>query len=389
MNKKFFVSVLSTLAILSLTIPIVPNTLTSNINVAYAEKKAFVKPEVKIDAVEGQGLDSNAAKLDAFRNAIAQALGVYVTSDTVVEDFVTKSDKIKTKINGFVKNAKKLDEKKQEGIVTAVYEVVVSTEPLKEDFESVMGREFEAVGHPRVCVVGKYEGANRLETEANVIAVTAMNRALINRGYKVVDQWQIAKLRKEDKELAKMVVNKDAYTEFAGKLADKLKADIYVTTFGSVQSNKASVSTKMYNSYTAQIFGDDTGYGNVTGSTWADTKKAVDDAVTESMERILPLMSKHWQGVITSGQEYVVIFENVADSKQRRNLKKALKDLDGVQNVEEITAVPTKVEFSVYASGRPDELTDSILDALDEAGLKIFKDEAVRRGGRIIFILTK
>jgi len=388
MNKKVFLSVISTLTILSLSIPIVP-TLTGNINIAYAEKKAFVKPEVVIDAVEGQGLDTNAAKIDAFRNAIAQAVGVYVSSDTVVEDFVTKSDKIKTKINGFVKNSKKLDEKKADGIVTAVYQVTVSTEPLKEDFESVMGQEFESVGHPRVCVVGEFEGRNRLEKEINLTAVTAMNRALINRGYKVVDAWQIEKLRKEDNELAKMVVTKDSFTDFAGKLADKLKADIYVTTFGSIQGGKSSVSTKMYNSYTAQIFGDDTGYGSVNGGTWADSKKSVDEAVSDSMERVLPLVSKHWQTVITNGQEYVVIFENVANSKQRRSLKKTLKELDGVQNVEEVTSVPTKVEFSVYASGRPDELTDSILDMLDEANLKVYKDEAVRRGGRIIFILSK
>lgn len=357
---------------------------------AEAEKSSGVKKEETVRA-EGSGVDANAAKLDSFRNAIAQVVGMYVRSDTVVEDFVTKSDKIKTKCTGFIKKAKKLDEKKGDGIVNVVYEVTVSTEPVQQDLKEVVGAEFESVGHPTVCVVGYYKGRDREETEINVAAVTAMNRALIKRGYKVVDQWTIDKLRTEDAEIVKQAAEatKDNFDQVALAIANNLKADIYVTTFGSVSSGKASVSTKMYSSYTAQIFGDDTGYANMTGSTLADAKKAVEGAVGSSMERILNQVSTYWQNLLNEGAEYIVVLENYKDGKVRRKFKELLKKAEGVEKIKELNAAGKHAEYSVYVKDKmPGDFFDDLIGAMEDTGMKVKNDEAVMRGGRAIFILV-
>ncbi len=51
-----------------------------------------------------------AAKADAFRQLLESIQGVHVSSETVVRDFVTESDVIKTKVEGLVKGAEQVGE---------------------------------------------------------------------------------------------------------------------------------------------------------------------------------------------------------------------------------------------------------------------------------------
>lgn len=348
-----------------------------------------VRPVESIPAVTGEGTSSESARLDAFRNAIAQAVGVYVQADTVVENYVTKSDKIRTNSKGFIKSFKLLKESKVEGVVTAVYQVEVATQPLQEDVQDVVGAEFRNVGHPTVSVVGWYKGRNRLEDEANDFAVTALNRALIKRGYKVVDGWLVDKMRAEDAAIVKAsgAVQQSNFDQVAQMIANKLKADIYVTTYGSLQNGKASVSTKMYNSYTGQIFGSETGYGAMRSGSWADAKAAVAAAINSSMDKTLAQVSAHWQDVLTQGQEYIVVLDGYKGGKERRIFKKLLEEAEGVTEVKQLNAAGNHAEFSVYSTARPIDFFDALIDAAEEEGLKFVNDEAVVRGGRAVFIL--
>jgi hypothetical protein len=348
-----------------------------------------LKPVVVIEAVTGEGTSSESARLDAFRNGIAQAVGVYVQADTVVENYVTKSDKIRTNSKGFIKTFKLLKESKDAGVVTGIYRIEVSTQPLQEDVQDVVGTEFRNVGHPTVSVVGWYKGRNRVEDEANDFAVTAMNRALIKRGYKVVDGWLIEKLRAQDAAIVKAsgAVQQSNFDQVAQMIANKLKADIYVTTYGSVQAGKASISTKMYNSYTGQIFGTDTGYGVMRDNTVADAKAAVAAAINASMEHTLNQVSAHWQDVLTNGQEYIVVLDGYKGGKERRIFKNVLDEAEGVTEVKQLNAAGNHAEFSVYSTARPIDFFDAVIDAAEEKGLKFLNDEAVIRGGRAVFIL--
>lgn len=346
--------------------------------------------DVTIDAVSGEGMSAAAAQADAFRNAIAQAVGVYVQADTVVQDYVTKSDKIRTSSKGFIKSFTKLsEEKSSDGVITATFKVVISVKPLAEDVSEVVGTEFRNVGHPTVAVVGWFKGRDRSESEVNENAVAVLNRALIQRGYKVVDASEIERLRKEDKDIIKAsgAVTTDQFDEVAQLIANKLLADIYVTTFGSVGDGKASVATKMYNAYTGQVFGSDTGYGTMRGSSLADAKKAVDDAIDQSMATVLNQVSAHWQDVLTNGQEFVVVVEGLKNGNQRRDFKKILAEASGVTEVKQLNAAGNHAEFSVFATAEPSDLFDEIIEAAESAGMKFVRDEAVVRGGRAVFII--
>ena len=339
---------------------------------------------------EGQGIDSNAAKLDALRNAIAQVVGIYVQADTVVENYITTSDKIKTSVNGFVKNAKRLgSETKSGGTISAIYEVTVTIKPLQQDVKSVVGAEFGTVGHPSVCVVGWYESPDREEDEINKVAVTAMNRALIKKGYKVIDQWTIAELRQQDQAIVQAAkgVTKDTFDKLAAAIAAEVKADIFVTTYGSVDGAKAGVTTKMYSSYTAQLFGDDTGYGTVTSYDLVGQKKAIEDAVGDSMTEILSDVSKYWQEVITQGNEYILVLENYND-KERRKFKDILKNADGVKEVKQLNASGGHAEFNVSLSNiSSTTFFNQLAKEAEIKGIKIRNSQAIVKNERAIYIV--
>lgn len=374
---------LSVFAASSLAVP----TLLPNLS---ARAASVQLSDVTIEAVTGEGMSAAAAQADAFRNAIAQAVGVYVQADTLVEDYVTKSDKIRTSSKGFIKSFQKLKETKgADGVFSVIMKIVVSIKPLAEDVESVVGAEFRNVGHPTVAVVGWFKGRDRAESEVNANAVATLNKALIQRGYKVVDASEVERLRKEDKEIVKAsgAAQASAFDEVAQMIANKLLADIYVTTYGSVGEGKASVATKMYNAYTGQIFGSDTGYGNMASNTLNDAKKAVDDAIARSMQTILGQVSGHWQDVLQNGQEFIIVVDGLKDGKQRRDFKKVLESASGVTTVKQLNAAGNHAEFSVYASAEPIDLFDEIIEGAEAAGMKFVRDEAVVRGGRAVFIL--
>ena len=67
-------------------------------------------PENAPDSVS-QLLAKRAAKADAYRNAAEVIKGVQVDSNTEVENYVVKSDKISTQVNGFIKNGRFIDVK--------------------------------------------------------------------------------------------------------------------------------------------------------------------------------------------------------------------------------------------------------------------------------------
>ncbi len=64
------------------------------------------KAQARLMAIQG-------AKADAYRNLLATIKGVDVNSETTVEDMITTSDYINTRVNGFVKGAQQIGQAKE------------------------------------------------------------------------------------------------------------------------------------------------------------------------------------------------------------------------------------------------------------------------------------
>jgi len=64
-----------------------------------------IRPPGMTNPAQSRLMAVRAAKVDAMRNLLEQAHGVSIISDTRIEDFVTKSDVIRTRVEAFIKGA--------------------------------------------------------------------------------------------------------------------------------------------------------------------------------------------------------------------------------------------------------------------------------------------
>lgn len=79
-------------------------------------------PANAINESQARNMAKRAAKLDALRNLAETVKGVQVDSKTTVQDFVTQSDEIRSKVDMFIQGAQVLEEKQLED---GTYEVKV------------------------------------------------------------------------------------------------------------------------------------------------------------------------------------------------------------------------------------------------------------------------
>lgn len=70
-----------------------------------------------------RALGYRAAEVDARRILLETALGVKVSSDTYIVDMVTKSDEIRTKVEGYIRGAAIIDRRESDGIYEVDMEI--------------------------------------------------------------------------------------------------------------------------------------------------------------------------------------------------------------------------------------------------------------------------
>ena len=79
--------------------------------------------------VTGFGTSKDDAVRDALRNAVEQAVGTLVDSQTLVKNLTLVSDEIYTKSQGFVRDFTVLETSSSNGQVTATVRAMIDTEP--------------------------------------------------------------------------------------------------------------------------------------------------------------------------------------------------------------------------------------------------------------------
>ena len=70
-----------------------------------------IMPPSAVNPAQARLMGLRAAKVDAMRNLLEQAYGVRIMSDSSIQDFVLKSDVIKTRVDAFIKGAWVVEER--------------------------------------------------------------------------------------------------------------------------------------------------------------------------------------------------------------------------------------------------------------------------------------
>jgi TolB-like protein len=149
------------------------------------------------------GISFNDAIRQALRSAVEQSAGVFISSQTEVENFVVNKDKILSRSEGYIKNYQLLKQEKKEGEYYVEIKALVSLEKIKNDLVALKIL-LDALQRPKLMVLGKdiYLNCNFKNTS---LAETEISSLLIQKGYEVVDKKQIDQAHKLDQ--ARLILN--------------------------------------------------------------------------------------------------------------------------------------------------------------------------------------
>jgi hypothetical protein len=92
--------------------------------------------DVRVITVEGAGKDIEAAKRDAYREAVRQVVGSYVDSETLVRNDSLIEDRIITLSNGFVEKSETISKRMEEGLTRVRLRAHVRVTPILRALQS-------------------------------------------------------------------------------------------------------------------------------------------------------------------------------------------------------------------------------------------------------------
>lgn len=174
------------------------------------------------------GTDARArdeAIADAMRRAVEQAMGSYVSSETLVENMILIEDRIYSETRGYIKSYEVIKEKTDSGAYEIKISAIVKTGKLADDLESI-GLLIRKKRNPRVMVVlssrqvsGTYFEVSR---EGNRNVENQIENRMIQKGFQVVDAGQV----RHKKNVEAAIYGNDLSK--AGKMAKDYGAEVLI-----------------------------------------------------------------------------------------------------------------------------------------------------------------
>lgn len=329
--------------------------------------------------VEATGIGSNmkAATTVAQRNAIDQAIGTYILSETEVNNYVTVKDKILSKSEAFVKSYQLIDKARlEDGSWEVTIKAQVTKDMVMSDLEA-LGILLSQLDNPSIVVFYAPRGVqyNQRYTEQ---AINMINQYFTTNRYDVYDLDQLSAMLEDDISL-KQSMGDDV--DMAEVLAKKLKADYYVTVALMLENlgngkKKAKATAKLFNASTAKLLGTQNGYSEeIYGNNTAQDRN-IDQAVKKLMPLLMKQVKEYWKEQLDKGRMFVLNFQKLpkgfATKKKLMNaLSSSVKEYKKISNT----------QYNVWYQGNLEDMQMAIYDAL--VGVYGKEIDMVNRGDRV------
>jgi hypothetical protein len=306
-----------------------------------------------------------AALLDAFRKAVEQGVGTIIAADTVVENYRVINDKIFTKARGYVKRWEILSEYSLGDRYKMDVRCDVSSESIEEDLIALNILQ-EAKHKPRIMIVVSEQHLwSYVDQPASE---TTMISKFLEKEFKVVDQSQSEKVRKSD-EMKAVLQGDDAA---AAQIGLRYGAEVIIVgkafseTGGKLyrmESARGSVEARAVRCDTAEIIA--AGTAQASGADISEAvagKKAVQQAASQLSDDMIAQIAKRWSADIVGGASVQLTVNNI-DFGQLASFKKALREIKGVQDIQQRSfaakAAVLDVDYRADAERLAEELATS------------------------------
>ena len=292
---------------------------------AQGNRTATVQAEGLAPIIEGNIANArDKAVQDALRQAVEQAMGAMVYSETLVENAALVSDRISSKTTGYIQSYDILTAGKQDEMTYAVtVRAVAKVGDLERDLAG-LGILIEQVNSPRITVLMRER--NMVNTWGNVsvnlgIAETVMMNAFMERSdrFNFIDRGAAQANLDRSKALAALEGDDGAaaaigllYGADMVIVGEAYASSSEVEVFGSrVVSAQATATGRMIWTDSGKIVGTDVGKGKFAPviEKVAGGREAIQKASSELANKLIPRIIEDWRKKASQGAAVMVLLK--------------------------------------------------------------------------------
>ena len=343
-------------------------SITQPTNVVLSEQLSADKNITEVE-VKGVGLKRDDALQDALRNAVGQAAGVAIVSETNVENFMVVRDAISSKTEGYVASYSVLKEIPFPDRYEMTVKARVSLSPLKADIQTLS----KSIGGVRFLVMYDPRKVSSDEKIYYDFAVERINEFLAERKYRYIDKGRFETLQKEAIGLYRDETKSESFVQRLGMKADaQFIILISNITLTSTEQNYRSVTKVMIE---AKAYDNCTAEGLGTIVLEADAKSGEDpkstkligvkDAVNNGFTKLLYLFNQYIGNWVNNGTPFEIRFYSIGTFRDFRELRNKMLADSKFGGQLEIVSLDNFTKLNLTFRDRPDELAYKILDFAD------------------------
>lgn len=363
--------------------------------VAYAQETSVIKTEGIGDIVDGgNGRARDIAIEDALRKAVEQAVGTFIQSETVVQNYTVVNDEILARSNGYVKRYDITNESNDGNIYKVTVRAEISLEKLRDDLTGI-GLMMVRKHKPRVMVVIPEQNLGK--KVSNPAGETEIIKRFLEKGFKLVDQSQVSKIRYNDR--IKAAIEGDA--KLAAKIGLQHGAEVIIIgeafseplgSVGGMVSSRARIDARVIKIDTGEIIvADGKQASGIDITEVVAGKKAIEKAAEDMADYMIEEILAKWSDEVTNSNSVELIIAGTTYA-QLTELKSLLsRSFRGVKGIHQksftgnraVIEVDLKSDVQAFADeltqkdfkGLVVEVTDFSANRLE---LKVLKKEAKR-----------
>ena len=348
------------------------NTVTVPASVVLSSQLASSNDLTEVE-VKGVGLKREDALQDGLRNAVGQAAGVAIVSETNVENFMVVRDAVSSKTEGYVASYTVVKEIPFPDRYEITIKAKVSLSPLKADVQTLS----KSIGGVRFLVMYDSRNIKPEEKAYYDFAVERVNQFLADRKYRYIEKSRFETLQKEALGIYQnSETNQETYVQRLGMKADA-QFIIFISNvtlsnkseaFDTRTASKVVIEAKTYDNCTAE------GLGTVVmESDWKsgeDQKSTMMSGITEAVNlgftKLIYTFNSYIGNWVNNGTPFEIRFYSIGTFRDFRDLRTKMLADNKFGGQLEIVSFENFTKLNLTFRDRPDDLAYKILDYADQ-----------------------
>ncbi|OVE74089.1 hypothetical protein BVX93_00490 [bacterium B13(2017)] len=315
----------------------------------------------KEKTVEGIGLAAGTGEAaheealrKALRNAVERAVGVMVSSESLVKNFQLLEDHIYSNVQGYVKDYEIIEDNKGEEDITRIkVKATVEKSKLEDDLRGIKVI-LEAKGNPKTMVILN----ETIDSEPSSVITDIIEQFFMSKTFPMVDKSQLDIIKDKD------ALDLDRDPTKAKVLGSRFGAELILSgtakaSLGSereaygvpVFTYSGNLSVKAINSDTGDIIAVMSQSGNGHGGSPQDaSQKALKEAWEAGRDTFFKNLMEKWRSSVLNYSE-IILFVSKCSPKRRKKLKQELKTIGGIIKANEKSYSDGVCEFVLNVDG--------------------------------------